>query len=164
TPGPLTLTIAAPPSTTSAAQINLSGSATGGRGTIAITWSTDHGASGVAQGSSAAWTITAVPLISGTNTIVVIATDSASHVSQSIVVTRQSVSTPAGDTTPPTVTISSPGTATVSTSASSIIVSGAASDNVGVTSVFWSTNTGGAGTASGLSNWKTSPISLYPGS
>jgi hypothetical protein len=164
TAGPLTLTISAPAPTTTAAQINLSGSATGGKGTIAIAWSTDHGASGVAQGSSAAWTIASVPLISGTNTIVVTATDSTSHISQTIAVTRQAVSTPAGDTTPPTVTISSPGAATMSTSASSIVVSGVASDNVGVTSVTWSTNTGGAGAATGLTNWRTPAIPVYPGS
>jgi hypothetical protein len=52
---------------------------------------------------------------------------------------------------------------TVATSASSIVVSGAAQDNVGVAQVTWSTSTGESGIASGTSNWSTGPISLYVG-
>ncbi len=164
---PLTLKVAVPAATTTAAQINLSGSTSGGKGTIAITWSTDHGASGVAQGSSSAWTISGVPLVTGSNTITITATDSATHVAQSLVVTRQAAVGPGAgprDTTPPSITITSPGTTSISTSAASIVFSGTASDNVGVTAITWSTNTGGSGTASGLTNWTTTAIPVYVGS
>jgi hypothetical protein len=62
--------------------------------------------------------------------------------------------TPAGgDTTAPSLQIQSPGFTIISTSASAIAVSGIASDNVGVTSVRWTTLTGDAGVASGTVSW-----------
>jgi hypothetical protein len=57
------------------------------------------------------------------------------------------------DTTPPSLDITSPGSSIVSTYADSITVSGTASDNVGVTSVVWSTSTGASGTATGTNTW-----------
>lgn len=57
------------------------------------------------------------------------------------------------DTVPPTLTIVSPGSSVVSVSSASISVSGTASDNAGVSSVQWTTSTGGAGTASGTTSW-----------
>jgi hypothetical protein len=48
------------------------------------------------------------------------------------------------------------GDTTASAYAASIVFSGTASDNVGVTSVKWSTSTGAAGTASGTTNWSAS--------
>jgi hypothetical protein len=156
TPAPLALQVNVPASTTTAAAINLSGSTTGGKGAIVVTWSTDHGQSGTAQGNSS-WSIGTVPLGTGSNTIAITATDTVGHVSQSLVVTRQVASNPVNpptkDTTPPTLTINSPSSTTVATSAASISFSGSASDNVGVTSVTWSTNTGSSGTASGTATW-----------
>lgn len=69
----------------------------------------------------------------------------------------------AKDTTPPSLTIASPASATVNTSLSSIVMSGAASDNVGVTAVVWSSSIGVSGTASGTSQWQTPAIPLYEG-
>ncbi len=57
------------------------------------------------------------------------------------------------DTVPPTLAIVSPGSSMVSASSATISMSGTASDNVGVTSVEWSTSTGGAGTATGTASW-----------
>ena len=51
----------------------------------------------------------------------------------------------------------------VSTSAATIAFSGTASDNVGVTKVNWSTNTGASGTANGATNW-SAVIPLLSGS
>ena len=62
--------------------------------------------------------------------------------------------TPAGgDTTAPSLQIQSPGFTIVATSASTIAISGVASDNVGVTSVKWTTSTGDAGVAAGTASW-----------
>jgi hypothetical protein len=61
--------------------------------------------------------------------------------------TTPTAPTSTSNTTPPALTITSPSSTSVSTSAASMVFSGVASDNVGVTSVTWSTNTGGAGTA-----------------
>jgi hypothetical protein len=61
-----------------------------------------------------------------------------------------------GDTTPPSLSIVSPGLTMVATSAASIAVSGTASDNVGVAAVTWTTSTGDSGTASGTTKWSAS--------
>ena len=54
------------------------------------------------------------------------------------------------DTTPPTVTISTPTTgSTYTASATPLTVGGSASDNVGVTQVSWTNSAGGSGTATG---------------
>ncbi len=166
---PLAMTVYATASTTTAATVSLSGVATGGSGAISVTWSTTS--SGAASGSAAAWTISNIALAMGVNTITVTAsTGGGVHVSQVVTVTRQAVSvnppvTTGGgtDTTPPTLTIGSPGGTTVSTSATAIAFSGTSSDNVGVTKVTWSTNTGSSGMAGGTTNWSAS-IPLLTGS
>ncbi len=72
---------------------------------------------------------------------------------------------PTGDTTVPTITISTPTTAsTHATSSSPITIGGSASDNVGVTQVTWSNAaTGGTGGATGTTSWSAS-IALAAGS
>jgi hypothetical protein len=59
----------------------------------------------------------------------------------------------AADTIAPILTIVTPGSSMMSTSAATIAISGKASDNVGVASVQWNTSTGSAGTASGTTAW-----------
>jgi len=56
-------------------------------------------------------------------------------------------------TTPPSLHVVSPGATIVSTSATTILVSGTASDNVAVTAVKWTTSTGASGNASGTASW-----------
>jgi hypothetical protein len=163
---PLTLTVAVPPSSTSASAINLSGAASGGSGTIAVTWSTGA-ASGTAIGAASAWTIPSVPLAVGSNSITITATAGASRVSRSYAVTRLATppSTPPNtpDTTPPTLAITSPGAPTVSTALASIAISGTASDNVGVQRITWANNFGGSGTATGTTAWSVT-VPLLTGS
>jgi hypothetical protein len=60
------------------------------------------------------------------------------------------------DTVPPSLTIVYPGSSMFSTSSAAITMSGTASDNVGVSSVQWTTSTGGAGTATGTASWSVS--------
>ena len=57
------------------------------------------------------------------------------------------------DTVPPALTVVFPGSSMVSASSATISMSGTASDNVGVSSVQWTTSTGGAGTATGTASW-----------
>ena len=177
TPAPtgsaLSLNVNATAATTTAAAVTLTGAATGGSGTISVTWSTASSSvavSGAAAGSAAAWTIPNIALAVGVNTITVTASAGSARVSQAVTITRQAASTTppvttggGSDTTPPTLTIGSPGGTTVSTSAATIAFSGTASDNVGVTKVTWSTNTGASGTASGTTNWSAA-IPLLTGS
>lgn len=69
-----------------------------------------------------------------------------------------------GNTTPPSLRITNPGSTIVSTTAGSITFQGLASDNVGVTSVTWSTSTGASGTATGTITWTAPNIPLLVGS
>jgi hypothetical protein len=69
------------------------------------------------------------------------------------------------DTTPPIVTITGPtSAATYTTTATTMSLSGTASDAVGVTQVSWVNNRGGNGTATGTTSWSVSAIALQAGS
>ena len=167
---PLILTVTATAATTSAATVSLSGTASGGSGAISVLWSTASSSvavSGSAAGTAAAWTISNITLAMGVNTITVAATIGSNNVSRVVTITRTAVPSSGGgsgtDATPPTLTISSPGATTISTSSATISFAGMASDNVGVTSVIWSTNMGQSGTASGTMSWSAS-IPLLVGS
>jgi Putative Ig domain len=68
------------------------------------------------------------------------------------------------DQTAPDLRITSPTTEpTYRTANSKIIVTGSAFDDVGVVSVTWANDRGGAGAAFGTSSWATSPIDLRMG-
>ena len=177
---PLSLVVQAPPASTTAATVTLTGTLSGGTGPVTLSWTSNQGFYGTAKASST-WAIPAIPLNIGTNAITISARDSSQNAStQSVTITRQQVAsppsppsqppsppsrpTPGGpDTTAPSLTILSPANATVATSEKSIVVSGAASDNTGVTKVTWSSSTGGSGTAAGTTNWATPAIPLYLG-
>jgi hypothetical protein len=68
-----------------------------------------------------------------------------------------------GDATPPQVVVTSPVTTPFDTLGASILLVGAATDNVGVKSVTWANNRGGSGNASGSSAWQAN-VPLQPGS
>jgi hypothetical protein len=161
---PLTLVVQAPVSPTAASTIAMSGSTSGGAGTMKVIWSSNRGTSGTAQGLLN-WTIASIPLSTGDNVITITAVDSKQNqVAHSVTVTRQPAAAPQGpDSTPPSLSIVSPSTNSFSTSASSLVVSGTARDNVKVAAVNWSSSTGGSGTASGTDNWITPAIALYVG-
>jgi hypothetical protein len=170
-PNPLVLMVQTPPSTTTASSIAISGTASGGVGNVQVSWSTNQGAAGLAQASSP-WTIAAVPLSIGLNVINIQANDSQQNrVSQNVIVTRQQAlptnpppaPAPGPDTTPPSITVLSPASSNISTAASSLVVSGTATDNVGVAKITWSSSTGGSGTATGTNQWATPPIPIYIG-
>jgi len=157
---PLALTVNGVASTTTASSVSLSGAAAGGTGAISVTWSSSGGASGAAAGPAAAWSLANVALAVGANIFTITASAGGSQVSKTVSVTRQSVSTTppgtgsgGGATTPPTLTITSPASGTLSTTAASVIISGVASDNVGVALISWATNFGQAGVASGTVAW-----------
>jgi hypothetical protein len=87
-----TLAITSPASTsvqTSAATIRLQGTASDNVGVTQVTWSTPFGKSGTATGTSY-WNSGYIPLLAGTNTIVVRAWDAAGNSSwRSVTVTRR---------------------------------------------------------------------------
>lgn len=67
------------------------------------------------------------------------------------------------DVSPPTITITIPTSgATFTTSLASLALAGTAADNVAVTSVTWSNDRGGSGTATGTTSW-TATVPLFSG-
>jgi hypothetical protein len=141
---------------------------------VQVSWDSNQRLAGVAQGSPN-WIIPVIPLSVGDNMITIRARDaSGTEAAQGVTVTRQQSSpsanppppsSPPGtpDTTAPSLSIVSPSNSTVSTTASFVVVSGTASDNVGVSEVTWSSSAGDSGTATGTISWSTQPIPLYVG-
>jgi hypothetical protein len=72
-------------------------------------------------------------------------------------------SNPSGDRTAPTLRVTSPSKPVVTVTASSVTLSGTATDDVGVVAVRWMSSSGDSGEASGTSSW-TATVPVYPGS
>ncbi len=70
---------------------------------------------------------------------------------------------PPQDITPPSLNIVSPSSTSVLTASETISIRGTASDNVGVTQVFWTSSVGKAGIAAGTTNWKIEALPLLKG-
>jgi len=163
-----TITIQSPVSSstysTTASTITLSGTAYDAGGVAKVTWSNSAGETGAATGG-ATWTAGPIPLQPGTNTltVTVYGQDAKTQTAQlQVTYTAPPVSfTP--DTTPPSLQITSPAGTTVYTAQTSIVISGTASDNVGVALVAWSGSTTGAGVANGTTKWSTPSIALMTG-
>ncbi len=75
--GPVAVSVTTPSAsmfTTGAATLSLAGTASGGAGIVKVTWQTSTGSTGTASGT-AHWITSSIPLLVGTNTIVVRAYD-----------------------------------------------------------------------------------------
>jgi Putative Ig domain/Bacterial Ig domain len=157
---PPTIAITGPTSastyTTTSTSVPLSGTASDNVGVTQVTWVNDRGGNGIAAGTSN-WSVSSIPLVTGTNTITVQARDAAGNLANDVLtVTRSTVvqQSSEGDRTLPIVTISGPTSSTTySTFAASIGVSGTSSDNVGVTRVSWTNSAGGSGDTEGKTQW-----------
>lgn len=164
TPAALTITIASPAAnfSTTASAVSISGFATGGSGTLFVTWVDDRGGSGTASGA-ANWTIPQVTLAAGANYITATVTDGTARTAAKTILVTRTTATPQADTTPPTLQILSPGSTTVVTSNSTINLTGTASDNVGVVAVKWTNAFGSGGDAIGTTNWQIGNVPLLIG-
>lgn len=147
--------------TTSQSTIDLRGSASHPSGIQSVRWSSDTGPAGPALGTTA-WDSGSIALSQGLNNITVYATANDGSFGQ-IAVKVTYFNSGARDTTAPSITITNPASATIATTADSIVVKGAAADNTGVTSVIWFTSNGAGGNATGTTNWSTPPIPLILG-
>jgi hypothetical protein len=166
---PLGLTVEAPSPEASVPTIPLSGTTSGGQGTVQVTWSTDRGAIGTAQGSTN-WTIASIALAEGANTITVVATDQLSNTAkQWVAVTRMDPLPPPSLTPPPAtlqtpvIQILSPSNGTLATSSTTVDIRGSAASSAGIKSVGWQASTGASGIAQGTTSWDTGLLNLQPG-
>lgn len=155
---PPTVTITTPTAVTT--PLAISGTATDSNGTVAsVAWfNSANGAGGAATGTTA-WSAS-VPLVSGSNTITVTATDNQGETGRAQLVVTY---TPA-DTANPTIAIVTPTpNATHTATSSPLALGGTASDDIGVTQVTWANaGTAAGGTAGGTTNW-TATIPLVAG-
>jgi hypothetical protein len=116
----------------------------------------------VGQGATHVVTVRFTPTVTGTSSVNVNVSADGDSVSRLV---SGSGAGAAGETTRPTVTVTSPTSGTTyTTGASALTLAGRASDNVGVTQVTWANSRGGSGTASGTTSWTAGGISLQTGS
>ena len=144
---------------TGTSALTVSGTAADNVGVTQVAWSNDRGGSGTASGT-ASWKASSIQLSAGTNTLTFTARDAAgNHSSKTLVVTYN-----APDTSAPTVSLSTPTSGgSYATESAAMMVTGTATDNVGVTQVAWSNDRGGSGTASGTGSWTAGSIALHEG-
>jgi len=154
-PLPLALTVNAPPSTTTAVSISLSGTVTGGSGVASVFWSSGTGAAGLASVTGTGWLIASIPLAAGLNSITVTAADTTGNTSQTVTVTRQSIVVALA------LTVNAPPTTTTATS---ISLSGTVTGGNGGAVVTWGLSTGAFGPAVVAgTNWNVASIPLALG-
>ena len=151
---PLVLMVRATTPQVAAATIALAGSTSGGQGAVRVTWVTDRGGLGTAQGS-ATWTVAAVPLAVGRNVITVTAQDEAAAVvMQTVVVERASTAAPL---------ILTVQAMAAQVTAATIALAGSTGGGQGAVRVNWVTDRGGLGTALGSANWAVAAVPLAVG-
>jgi hypothetical protein len=139
------------------ATISMSGTSSDDVGVTSVSWQNDRGGGGTAIGV-ASWSVPGLVLQPGTNHVSVTARDAAGNASTKV------INVTYADASYPVVTITSPTSADTYTNLFSMVtLAGSASDDMGVTSVTWSNNRGGSGTASGTSNWSVPSVSLQAG-
>lgn len=144
---------------TTGGAIQIAGTATDNLNVIQVSWSSNSGASGNAAGTNQ-WSVDAIALQAGTNTLTVTASDAAGNTGAA---TLTVVYNPP-DVTAPTIQIAVPTNAENYTSSeASISLSGTASDNIGLTQVTWASSNGDSGIASGAASWTISGINLAEG-
>lgn len=160
-----TVTISGPTTaasyTASSSSVTLSGSASDNVGVAQVSWATNRGASGNASGTTN-WTASGIPLQSGSTIVTITARDAAGNAGTDALTVTYTVTT--SDTTPPTITIAGPTTASSYTTTKNVVtLGGTASDNKGVTAVTWSNNRGGSGFSGGTTSWSVPSIALQSG-
>ena len=129
-------------------------------GVTAPTWSSNRGGSGTCTIDRGTWATSKVTLQPGANVFTVTSTDAAGNKGTArVTVTYTDVTSPVVKITVPT------NASTYTTTASSVILKGFTSDNVGVTSPpTWSSDRGGSGTCTiDRGTWATNKITIQLG-
>jgi hypothetical protein len=141
---------------TANATVSIAGTAADNAAVVQVSWVNNKGGSGVATGTTT-WAVPSVTLQTGANVITVTAKDAAGNTASDVItVTRTDGA--------PVVTITSPTSAAgYSTSSNSLVLGGAASDDVAIAQVSWSNDQGGSGVATGTTTWSVPAVALKPG-
>jgi hypothetical protein len=124
--GTITSPTTSPTYTATGSSLTLQGTASDNVGVTQVTWVNSRGGSGTATGTSS-WTASSIALQLGSNVLAVTARDAAGNTKTA------SLTVTLSDTTSPTVAVTAPAAGTTVTSTA--VVSGSATDNVGVAGV-----------------------------
>ena len=145
--------------TSNSSGVVLKGFATDNVGVTSPTWTNNRGGTGTCTIVNGTWTSSKIPLLPGANTLTVTEADtSGNKATANITVTFVDVTSPVIQITVPTTS------ATYTTNATSIVLKGFATDNVGVTPPTWTNSRGGNGTSTVANGtWTSSKIPLLPG-
>ncbi len=139
---------------TSSAFVTLSGTASDDVGVTSVTWANSLGGSGTAAGTTS-WSVI-VPLQTGSNVLTLTAKDATDKSTNAVLTVTVD--------TAPTVTITSPTSASAYTSSTATLsLGGTAADDVSVSRVTWTNSRGGSGTATGTTTWSAAGIALQSG-
>src|SRR3989449_1827506 len=125
----ITSPTSAPTYSTTGSSMAVQGTAAGNVGVTQVAWSDGRGGSGTAAGTPA-WNVSGIVLQSGTNMLTVTARDAAGNTGKATIAATVTV---ASDPTPPTVSITPPGSGAIVSGTTTVTAS--ASDNVGVAGV-----------------------------
>lgn len=145
--------------TTAATSVILKGFTSDNVGVTTPTWASSRGGSGVCTIVNGTWTSSKIALLPGANVLTVTETDLAGNKATATITVTFT------DVTQPVIKITVPTTASTYTSnASSVILKGFTTDNVGVTSPAWTNNRGGSGICTIVNGtWASSKITLLNG-
>jgi hypothetical protein len=168
-PAPLRLTLDSVPASTQISQISVTGTLSGGKAPISLQWQTDHGYSGPATlaragGSTGpSWSVTAIPLVTGSNTITVTAFDAARQTATQTAMIALTPSPVRGFSAPVSLRITTPSSSVTTLSAPTMSITGTASGGSGIARVTWQTAAGASGTAAGKAQWQAADVPLLGG-
>ncbi|MGB9442469.1 MAG: hypothetical protein WCB15_31315, partial [Desulfobacterales bacterium] len=155
----ITIPTSNPTYSASNSSLNIGGTASDNQAVTLVSWTNSRGGSGTCSGTTT-WSKTGILLSSGQNVITVTARDAAGNTAADTL----TVTFTPPDTSLPTVSITTPTSAsTYSTDNSLLNIGGSASDNQAVTLVSWTNSRGGSGICSGTTTWSNSGIALSSG-
>jgi hypothetical protein len=150
---------------TAVSSLLITGTAGPGGSLSQILWTNSRGSGGSVI-ASPQWTIGPVQLESGVNQIRITVVDqqgASAETSLSVQYNAPGVPTDPNDRTAPVLHILSPSLNTFTTAASTITLSGTASDNIAVAEVNWTAPGGRSGRATGTSQWQIPDLALANG-
>lgn len=139
---------------TGQATVTLAGTAGPDGGVQRVSWASSQGSGGSVQGG-ASWITSPVALEAGMNRITVTATDGRGGSASALLDVQYTPPLPPPiDVVAPALLVTSPTSATFATPNATLVITGTATDNTGVTEVNWVNGTGQSGKASGTSVWR----------
>ena len=156
----ITVPTSSPTYITNADLITVSGIAVDDVAVTQITWENDRGGSGVATGTDT-WSQADIQLYPGDNVITITGHDADTNTG--IDVLTVTYTEDPVDTEDPVVLIVDPDPELLhSVDTTPVVITGTASDNIGVTVVTWANSRGGGGSATGTTSW-TAVVPLAEG-